>query len=448
MRKLLMYGLSMRYIRNSGHPPQHANERGLDLNEHLTETHRDQDRETLLARIDVLERENVALRRTAQEAQRIFDGSCDFLQRFDLAGNFLYISAACRSVLGYEPDEMIGKASFEFLHPDDVEPTKKEQQVLLAGGPTSRIELRLRRKDGVYVWMECRPVLIRGPHGEPLEFVVTAREVTERKRMEDQLRASEERFRALLTGLHVGVVMQEPSGKNVLFNPHALTLLGVTEDQLLGRTSFDPRWGAVYEDGSPCPGEVHPISVALRTAKPVRDFVHGIDRPALGDRVWLLVSAAPQLDEHGVVTGAIATFTDITARKEAEDLVRSQARMLEEMSTPLVPIRDDIVAMPLIGTVDARRADLVLDTLLTGIAQRGARVAILDITGVSVVDSHVATTLVRAAQAARLLGAQVVLTGIRGSVAQTLVDLGVDLSGLVTRGTLQGGIDWAFSRRS
>ncbi|MDI1479382.1 PAS domain S-box protein [Polyangium sp. y55x31] len=268
------------------------------------------------------------------------------------------------------------------------------------------------------------------------------------QRIENELRANQARFRALLEGLHVGVVMQEPTGKNILFNPHALTLLGVTEDQLLGRTSFDPRWGAVYEDGSPCPGEDHPISVALRTGKPVRNFVHGIDRPALGDRVWLLVSAAPQFDDRGVVTGAIATFTDITARKEAEDLVRSQSRMLEEMSTPLVPIGDDIVAMPLIGTVDARRAELVLETLLAGIAHKGARVAILDITGVSVVDANVATTLVRSAQAARLLGAQVVLTGIRGSVAQTLVELDVDLSGLVTRGTLQGGIAWALARRS
>ncbi|MRG93690.1 STAS domain-containing protein [Polyangium spumosum] len=269
----------------------------------------------------------------------------------------------------------------------------------------------------------------------------------EAQRVEDELRASDERFRALLAGLHVGVVVQDPSARIILHNPHALTLLGLTEDQIFGRTSFDPRWSAVHEDGSPCPGEQHPVSVALRTGKPVRGFVMGVDRPALGDRVWLLVTAVPQLDERGAVTAAVVTFTDITARKHAEDLVRAQARMLEEMSTPLVPIGDDIVAMPIVGTVDARRAEMVLETLLAGITRRGARVAILDITGVSVVDAQVATTLVRAAQAARLLGAQVVLTGIRGNVAQTLVELAVDLSGLVTRGTLQGGIAWALARR-
>ena len=412
-----------------------------------TETNPDDDRAALLARIDVLEQENAAQRRHAQEAQRIFEGSCDLLQRFDLAGNYLYVSPACRVVLGYEPEEMVGQPSFTFIHPDDVEPTKTLQCAMLAGCPTTRIELRLRRKDGAYVWMECHPVIIRDTNGEPFEFVVTAREVTERKRIEDELRESEVRFRTLLAGLHVGVVMQEPSGKIVLFNPHALTLLGLTEDQIFGRSSFDPRWGAVNEDGSPCPGEQHPVMVAMRTGKSVHDFVMGIDRPALGDRVWILVSGVPQFDDRGVVTGATSTFTDITARKQAEDLVRSQARMLAEMSTPLVPIGDHIVAMPLVGTVDARRAEQVLETLLAGIAQKGARVAILDITGVSVVDAHVASTLVRAAQAARLLGAQVVLTGIRGSVAQTLVELSVDLSGLVTRSTLQSGIAWALSRR-
>jgi rsbT co-antagonist protein RsbR len=418
------------------------------------EANRDEEREALLARlgeqqarIDALERENAALRQQALESQRIFEGALDLLQRFDLAGNYLYVSSACRSILGYAPEEMIGQPSFTFIHADDLEPTAKVQLAMLAGGPPTRIELRLRRKDGSYVWMECHPVIIRDERGEPFEFVVTAREVTDRRRIEQELRASEARFRTLLEGLHVGVVMEEPDGKIVLFNPHALTLLGLTEDQLLGRSSFDPRWGAVYEDGSPFPGEEHPITVAMRTGKPVRDVVQGIERPALGDRVWLLVSAAPQLDEQGVVTGGIVTFTDITARKEAEDLVRSQSRMLEEISTPLVPISDDIVAMPLVGTVDARRAEMVLDTLLAGIAQKGARVAILDITGVSVVDAQVATTLVRAAQAARLLGAQVVLTGIRGNVAQTLIELDVDLSGLVTRGTLQGGIAWAFARR-
>jgi rsbT co-antagonist protein RsbR len=102
--------------------------------------------------------------------------------------------------------------------------------------------------------------------------------------------------------------------------------------------------------------------------------------------------------------------------------------------------------MPLIGSVDSRRAQQVIETLLQGIAASGAQVAILDITGVPVVDTQVADALIRAAQAVKLLGAQVVLTGIRPEVAQTLVGLGTDLRGIVTRSSLQSGIAYATSR--
>ena len=103
--------------------------------------------------------------------------------------------------------------------------------------------------------------------------------------------------------------------------------------------------------------------------------------------------------------------------------------------------------MPLIGTVDAQRAQRVLEVLLDGIARNGAHTAILDVTGVLVVDTMGANHLIRAAQAVGLLGAQVVLTGIRSEVAQTLLGLGADLSGIVTKGTLQNGIAFAMSSR-
>jgi anti-anti-sigma factor len=96
--------------------------------------------------------------------------------------------------------------------------------------------------------------------------------------------------------------------------------------------------------------------------------------------------------------------------------------------------------MPLIGTIDTGRAQQVMEALLEGVAHHQATLAILDITGVSVVDTQVAQALIGAAQAVRLLGAQVMLTGIQPQIAQTLVHLGVDLSGIETRGSLQSGI--------
>lgn len=127
-----------------------------------------------------------------------------------------------------------------------------------------------------------------------------------------------------------------------------------------------------------------------------------------------------------------------------EEIIRMQEAQLEELSTPLIPITRDIVIMPLVGAVDSKRARRVIEALLHGLAETRAPVAIIDITGVAVVDSHVANTLVQAAQSARLLGTRVILTGIRAGVARSLVGLGIDLEAVSTRKSLQDGIALAF----
>jgi rsbT co-antagonist protein RsbR len=153
--------------------------------------------------------------------------------------------------------------------------------------------------------------------------------------------------------------------------------------------------------------------------------------------------------------GLVCVVRDVTDQKHVEaerarlqnEIIQTQAAMLAELSTPLIPIDSQIMVMPLIGTLDSRRAQQVIDALLTGISESHARVAIVDITGVPIVDTQVANALIRAAQSVKLLGAQVVLTGIRPEVAQTLVGLGADLSGLVTRSSLQTGIAYAMTLR-
>jgi rsbT co-antagonist protein RsbR len=152
---------------------------------------------------------------------------------------------------------------------------------------------------------------------------------------------------------------------------------------------------------------------------------------------------------------ALATVTaDLTERKRAEEervslkdeMIRVQAATLRELSTPLLRISDRAVIMPLIGAVDSTRAAAVLERLLQGVGAEQSKVVILDITGVSNVDSQVADALIRTAKAVRLLGAQMVLTGIRPEVAQILVALGIDLRGIVTMGSLQSGIAFAMSQ--
>jgi rsbT co-antagonist protein RsbR len=136
------------------------------------------------------------------------------------------------------------------------------------------------------------------------------------------------------------------------------------------------------------------------------------------------------------------------ARLRAQDeIIRTQAALLAERSTPLIPISDQIMVMPLIGSIDAERARQMMDALLHGVSRSGARYAILDITGVKDIDTQAANALLGAVRAVRLLGIEGVLTGIRAEVAQTLVALGVDLAGVPTLSTLQGGIAYASRPR-
>lgn len=135
-----------------------------------------------------------------------------------------------------------------------------------------------------------------------------------------------------------------------------------------------------------------------------------------------------------------------TQARMQEEIIRSQQDRLSELSTPLIPISDRIMAMPLIGTIDEARSAQMLEAALTGVSASRAEVVIIDITGVKVVEASVASAMMRLAAALRLLGAEVVITGIRPMVARSLIELGVDLAAIATLGDLKAGIAYALSK--
>jgi len=152
----------------------------------------------------------------------------------------------------------------------------------------------------------------------------------------------------------------------------------------------------------------------------------GRDAEALDDETWMVTGL---LDKLGLYTTEVFL-------KGREELIRRQQHEMMELSTPVVQLWDNVLALPLIGTLDSARTQIVMENLLHKIVETGAAIAIIDITGVPTVDTLVAQHLLKTVAAARLMGADCIISGIRPQIAQTIVHLGVELSNVVTKATL------------
>jgi diguanylate cyclase (GGDEF)-like protein/PAS domain S-box-containing protein len=143
---------------------------------------------------------------------------------------------------------------------------------------------------------------------------------------ETALAESARHYRQLVLDLQAGVLIQSPTSEILMCNPLALKLLGLSEDQLLGKTSLDASWNVIHADGSPFPGETHPVPQAIATGLPVENVVMGVFRPGTQDRVWLQVTAKPQFNPDGSLQQVLCSFIDISEHMRAETaLKKSQA---------------------------------------------------------------------------------------------------------------------------
>jgi rsbT co-antagonist protein RsbR len=149
------------------------------------------------------------------------------------------------------------------------------------------------------------------------------------------------------------------------------------------------------------------------------------------------------LDAYEPSANRIANTVAVSFVQERERVIRQQQDAIRELSTPVLQVRERILILPIIGTLDEQRAAQLTEQLLAGIRSKRAKVVVIDITGVPDVDASVANHLVQTVDASRLMGASVILTGLSPEIAQTLVTIGVDLAKMNTVGDLQGGVEEA-----
>ncbi len=403
---------------------------------------------TLQQELDDLRRQHAALQQqhaalqAEAERQRVRVALMDavltnlpiVVYTLDREGYFTFSGGKGLEAIRLEENQFVGMSLFELYPPESV--TFQNHRRALAGEALNYTT----NDNGVFYDVWLAP--LEDSQGRPAGVLSVALYVDDRQQIVQELRRNRTLLQRLIDNLPAAVAVKDREGRYMLVNQRTAQLFGRAPEELIGRSpadlglelrdQIDQATQAVLQHGQPFEREV-------------------VEHRPDGD-YFALSSWFPLYDDDGQIAAVGSTVVDITEARRAqqererfqEEVIQGQQAALRELSTPLIPLADGVVVMPLIGSIDSHRAQLIMETLLEGISTHQAEVAILDITGVPIVDTQVADALLRTARAARLLGAQVILTGIGGHIAQTLITLGADLSGLITLNNLQSGITYAL----
>ncbi len=227
---------------------------------------------------------------------------------------------------GLSWEETRGFGWLAAIHPEDVERVGKARRRAIATGTTLRTTLRIRGADGHYGVFELQGVPVTDPDERIAEWIGTCTDISLRLQAEEALRASELWQRRLVESLGVGIVVHAADTSIVMGNPEASRVLGLTPDQLRGRTAVDPAWRFVREDGTPLPLEDFPVNRVAATRQAIAAHVFGIDRGDGSPPSWVLANAYPTFDERGQLEQIVVSFGDISDQRRAE----AQAARLAE----------------------------------------------------------------------------------------------------------------------
>lgn len=235
----------------------------------------------------------------------------------------------------------------------------------------------------------------------------------------DELKAQSSEFVELLLSTLTENNIQDPSSPDLEPLTDYVSSLTISR----ARQGFSPRETATY----------------IFTLK---DSLLKVLSDAIQSNPQQLYQASIQISKFIDNIGILSFETFITSR---EDVISQQSDEMAELSTPVIRVWNGILAMPIIGTLDSARTQVVMENLLQGIVDTGSSIAILDISGVPAVDSLVAQHLIKTVNATRLMGAECIISGIRPEIAQTVVHLGIDLSQMITKATLESALKYAFN---
>jgi PAS domain S-box-containing protein len=247
-------------------------------------------------------------------------------------GRFVEVNDSFTRFTGHPREVAVGRTPEEMNLWVDVSHRAKVMAKLREEGQVREEEFRCRTKSGEIRIGQFSGALIE--LDGRLNALVVIRDVTARKQAEEALRASEKRFRSLVESLHVGIALLGPGAEILYANQSAQKMFNMPIEDVLGKNSSELGLVAVYEDGTEMPFAMRPGPLALATGKAVRNEVMGWRRSDSNEVLWILGEAVPLFGENGRLDKLVASFSDITKRKQAEEA-------LQQLSTRLLQLQDE-----------------------------------------------------------------------------------------------------------
>ena len=348
----------------------------------------------------------------------------------DMDGNMQFANSAWTKMHGYDSsEEQIGENLAMFHTPEQLQQEVIPFNQIVAEKGTHQGEVGHITKDGEEFTAFMSVSLIRDDEGNPTGLVAAARDVTEEKKARDIVN----RLQAGVEQISDGMVVTDIDG-NMQFANSAWT-------KMHGYDNAEEQIGknlAMFHTPEQLQEEVIPFNQTVAKKGSNQGEVGHITKD--GKEFLTQMSVSVMKDSDGIPTGLVATARDITEQKQAEEQLREQSRAIMELSTPVIRVWDEILLLPMIGSMDTTRAQQMTGRVLEEVATSGSRVVLMDVTGVPTIDTSVARHVLSTVEACRILGAEVIVTGFSPEAAQTLAQLGVDFASLRTRGSLKAGM--------
>ena len=370
--------------------------------------------------------------------QALVEHAPDSVALAQLDGRFAYVNPSFRQCIGYAGAAQDLTLAEVLAESGRRQLPQIQQEMAATGFWLGTVEHQ--RRDGSAFPAQVSTFMVQDAHGAPLGMGAILRDISEQIRRDEELRT----FQTLVEHAPDGITIVGLDGRITYANPAFRELSSYGETTIgMHMSQFRP-------------------TEHLETMREVmqvlqRDGVwrgRQIYQRRDGSTFSAQVAAFMIYDTQGKQRALMGIHRDITDQERQEQerhelqqqVIAAQAATLRELSSPIIPVSDHVIVLPLIGAIDSRRAQLIMESLLEAVGAHHADTAIIDITGVQVVDTQVAHLLIRTAQAVALLGARVILTGIQPAVAQILVHLGVSLKDIATYSTLQAALETELSR--